>query len=79
MSITDDLGEAIERRLKRETRYRIAKDSGVDFAILSRFLSGQRSPRLDTVDRLAEYLGLKLTKARVSKKKKKTMTKHRKK
>ena len=52
MSITDDLREAIERRLKRETRYRIAKDSGVDFAILSRFLSGQRSPQLDTVDRL---------------------------
>jgi transcriptional regulator with XRE-family HTH domain len=42
------------------TRYRIAKDTGVDEAALMRFMRGETSIRLDKADRLAAYLGLRL-------------------
>jgi transcriptional regulator with XRE-family HTH domain len=44
------------------TRYRIAKDTGIDEAALMRFMRGETSLRLDRADVLAEYLGLELTK-----------------
>ena len=43
------------------TRYRIARETGIDEAALSRFMSGERGLDLSTVDRLAAYLGLQLT------------------
>ena len=61
MSISDDLYKALEKALERETLYRTAKESGVNYAVLHRFLSGERPTlRLETVDRIADYLGLKL-------------------
>ena len=61
MTISDDLLKALERAQKRRTLYRIAKDSRVDYAVLHRFLSGERATlRLETADRIADYLGLKL-------------------
>jgi predicted transcriptional regulator len=44
------------------TRYRIAKETGVSQAALSRFVNGKQGLDLASVDRLAEFLGLALTK-----------------
>ncbi|MFZ1933869.1 MAG: helix-turn-helix transcriptional regulator [Thermoguttaceae bacterium] len=49
------------------TRYRIAKDTGIDEAALMRFMRGETSLRLDKADVLAEYLGLELVKKRKAK------------
>lgn len=40
--------------------YRLAADSGVNVAAVLRFRSGERSLKLESVDRLAEVLGLEL-------------------
>jgi plasmid maintenance system antidote protein VapI len=40
--------------------YELAEASGVDRSVLSRFINGKRSITLDTVDRLAEVLKLRL-------------------
>ena len=42
--------------------YRLAAESGVNVAAVLRFRSGERSLKLESVDRLAAVLGLKLTK-----------------
>jgi transcriptional regulator with XRE-family HTH domain len=59
-TMTDVLKAAIEE--SGLTRYRIAKDTGIDQAALMRFMRGETSLRLDRADMLAEYLGLKLVK-----------------
>jgi hypothetical protein len=41
--------------------YRLAKDSGVNVAAILRFKSGERGLTLDSADRLAAILDLKLT------------------
>ena len=53
------------------TMYRVAKDAGLDFTVVSRFCHGQRDIRLETADRLAEYLGLELRPVRKQKRAKK--------
>lgn len=40
--------------------YELAKRSGVNVAAVLRFKSGERSLKLESVDRLAEVLGLEL-------------------
>jgi len=40
--------------------YELAEASGVDRSVLSRFLTGKRSLTLDTVDKLADVLKLRL-------------------
>jgi len=68
MTISNDLRSELEKALERETLYRIAKGSGVNWAVLHRFLSGQRPTlRLETVDRVAGYLNLQLKKVKSSK------------
>jgi hypothetical protein len=42
------------------TLYRISKDSGVQYMALYRFARGRTMLSLDAVDKLAEYLGLRL-------------------
>lgn len=42
---------------------RIADETGVERASLSRFVAGKRSLRLDMADKLAAYFGLKLSAA----------------
>jgi transcriptional regulator with XRE-family HTH domain len=59
MSLTDTLREAI--RQAPVSRYKIACETGVAESALSRFVSGERSLDLTSVDKLAEYLGLELT------------------
>lgn len=60
MSITAQLRSAIKD--SGATLYRIAKDSGVSYAVVHRFASGERQIKLDAADKLAEYFGMKMTK-----------------
>ena len=58
--------EAIREAIRRAeaqglTRYRIAKDTGVSQAALSRFMAGERGMGVEPAERLAEYLGLRIT------------------
>jgi len=60
MSISEQLRQAIEK--SPETYYRIAKDAGIDWGTLQRFVDGSRpNIRIETVDKLGAYLGLELT------------------
>ena len=43
-----------------ETRYRIAQETGVTEATLSKYIHGHHGLSQETVDILAEYLGLRL-------------------
>ena len=54
----DQLRQAI--RDTKETPYAIGKASGIDKSQISRMLSGERDPRIGTVERLADYLGYEL-------------------
>jgi transcriptional regulator with XRE-family HTH domain len=58
LTMTEVLKAAIEE--SGLTRYRIAKDTGIDEAALMRFMRGEQSIRLDKADVLADYLGLEL-------------------
>ncbi len=40
------------------TRYRIAKETGIDAAVLCRFVQGQVGLSMDTLDKLAACIGL---------------------
>lgn len=58
-TMTDVLKRAVEE--SGVTRYRIASDTGVPATVIMRFMRGDTSLRLDKADRLAAYLGLRLT------------------
>jgi hypothetical protein len=67
MSLTTQLRIAIET--SGVTLYRIAKDSGVPYAVLHRFAVGERQIKMDAADKLADYFGMRLTRPkRVSQK-----------
>ena len=57
--INDQLRKAIEKG--DESYYALAKRSGVDAVVISRFVCGERDLRLDTAAKLAAALGLELT------------------
>jgi len=57
-TLSEDLREAIRRSGK--SVYQIAKAANVSQIVVSRFLSGERDIRMETADRLAEALDLKL-------------------
>lgn len=65
LTMTEVLKAAIEE--SGLTRYRIAKDTGIDETALMRFMRGEQSIRLDKADALAEYLGLELVRKRKAK------------
>ena len=46
------------------TRYRIAKDTGIDESALAKFYNGYRGLSVDNMDQLCEYLGLRIVKDR---------------
>ncbi len=56
-TISEQLREAIA---KADSAYDLAREAGVDRSVLSRFINGKRTITLDTVDRLAEVLKLRL-------------------
>lgn len=58
LTVSEHLRAAIEAA--PVTRYRIAKETGVTQAALSRFVVSGRSLDLASVDKLAAYLGLEL-------------------
>ena len=60
MSLTAQLRSAI--KTSGATLYRVAKDSGVPYAVVHRFATGQRQVKLAAADKLAEYFGMRLTK-----------------
>lgn len=69
MNITEPLKAEVLRLLESGvTRYAIAKDSGLNFNTLNRWLEGEGDIRLESADALAEYLGAEL-KFRKAKKK----------
>jgi plasmid maintenance system antidote protein VapI len=59
-TVSETLREAI--RESGMSLYRLAKDSGIGYSILWRFLEGERQLTTDTVDRLCDFLGCNLVK-----------------
>lgn len=56
------LVDAIRRAIDAsgKTRYRIAKEAGVAQSQLSRLARGEQGLSVDTIERLADYLGLRI-------------------
>ncbi|MCE9591144.1 MAG: helix-turn-helix domain-containing protein [Planctomycetes bacterium] len=44
-----------------QTRYAISKQTGIDQAHLSRFMTGEKGLSFDAMERLADCLGLEIT------------------
>ena len=40
-----------------ETRYRIAVETGIDHAVMSRFMTGKGGLSMDSIDALSKYFG----------------------
>ena len=59
IKLTDQLRQAIEGSPK--SRYQIAKETGVDQAVLSRFVHHKGGLSMEGLDLIAECLGLNLT------------------
>jgi plasmid maintenance system antidote protein VapI len=57
-SLSDQLRERIAAA--GPSVYELARDAGVDRSVLSRFLTGKRTITLETADRLAAVLKLRL-------------------
>jgi transcriptional regulator with XRE-family HTH domain len=57
-SLSDQLRELIAAA--GPSVYELARDAGVDRSVLSRFLAGKRTITLETADRLAAVLRLRL-------------------
>ncbi len=58
LTISEQLRAAI--RASGLTHYALAKAADVTPDMIDRFVSGERSPRLETVDKIAAALGLRL-------------------
>jgi plasmid maintenance system antidote protein VapI len=57
-TLADQLREVIESR--GLSSYGLARDSGVSAAVISRFRAKERDITLETADRMAEVLGVRL-------------------
>lgn len=58
-TVTATLRAALERC--GETRYQVSKATGIPESTLSRFVVGGKTLRGETIDKLADHLGLALT------------------
>jgi transcriptional regulator with XRE-family HTH domain len=56
--ILDEIRIAIEKSSK--SRYRLSKDAGIPESQLSRLMTGEKGLSFDSLDRLAEALGLEV-------------------
>jgi plasmid maintenance system antidote protein VapI len=56
------LSERLRSTIRKSGKpvYQLAKESGVAHPVIFRFLNGQRDIRLETADKLADALGLRL-------------------
>jgi plasmid maintenance system antidote protein VapI len=61
-TFSEQLREIIREELKdgSGSAYELAKEAGVDRSVLSRFIAGKRTMTLETADRLAELLKLRI-------------------
>ena len=57
-TMTDQLRQAIDE--SGLTRYRISKDTGIDESTLAKFYNRRRGLSQESIDRLWEYLGLRV-------------------
>jgi plasmid maintenance system antidote protein VapI len=57
--LTDAIAAAV--RASNETPYAIAKGAGIARSQLSRMMRGESGMTADTIERLADYLGLRIT------------------
>ena len=67
--LSDQIRQAIESC--GMTRYRIARETGISDATLSRFMSGERGLPMKTLDTLADFLDLNITMGKLKTKRKK--------
>ena len=65
--LTDQIRQAIDD--SGLTRYRIAKETGIDESTLAKFYNARRGLSLGNLDRLSEYLRLRIVMDRKPKKK----------
>jgi transcriptional regulator with XRE-family HTH domain len=56
--LTDAVRRAI--RLSGQTRYRIAKETGIAQSQLSRLMTGETGLSVESIEKLADYLGLEI-------------------
>ncbi len=56
MSLSDELRQAVER--SGQSRYSIWQQTGIDQGSLSKFMDGERGLGLESIDKLADLLGL---------------------
>jgi transcriptional regulator with XRE-family HTH domain len=59
MRLSESLRKAV--LASKKTRYAIAVGSGVDHAVLRRFMKGERDIKLTTAEHLADFLDLELS------------------
>ena len=55
-TLSDELREAVER--SGLTRYAIWQETGIDQGTMSKFMAGARGLSLESIDKLADLLGL---------------------
>lgn len=60
--VSPTIAETILKKIETSgmSQYRLSKESGVATAVLSRFVTGQRTLTIETADKLCRVLGLKL-------------------
>ena len=56
--LSDQIRQAVVD--SKVSRYRISKDTEIDQSVLGKFVSGERGISMETLDVLAEYLGLRI-------------------
>ena len=64
-SLSNQLRGIIESR--GGTAYALGQESGVDATVIARFLSQERDIRMETADKLAAALGLRLVEVAITK------------
>lgn len=67
MRLSESLRKAV--LASKKSRYAVALGSGVDHAVLRRFMKGERDIKLATAEHLAEFLELELAPKKRSRKK----------
>ena len=62
MTITNTLKKAVAKAIEKQSLRSVAEESGVEPAVLSRWLAGKKIPRADTLDAIANWAGYTLVK-----------------
>jgi transcriptional regulator with XRE-family HTH domain len=62
MTISETLKRVVAKATKTQSLRSVGRESGVDPAVLSRWLAGDKIPRADTLDAIAIWAGFVLKK-----------------